>query len=108
MVGLVLAALTSHAIQTFCNLKIEIVKQALVRVVLQLQAAQHLTTLRPVFDFDVDDMCLSPIDSDRGSDEGIEAFVESCNSFYDKDSVRNPSDGDNQQTKPLLAQSNTG
>ncbi|XP_035608355.1 uncharacterized protein LOC118368400 [Oncorhynchus keta] len=63
--------------------------------------------LGPVFDFDVDDiMCLSPIDSDRGSDEGIEAFVDSCNSFYD-DCTRNPSDGDTQQTKPFLAHSST-
>ncbi|XP_024285732.1 uncharacterized protein LOC112256612 [Oncorhynchus tshawytscha] len=63
--------------------------------------------LGPVFDFDVDDiMCLSPIDSDRGSDEGIEAFVNSCNSFYD-DCTRNPSDGDTQQTKPFLAHSST-
>ncbi|XP_020357327.1 S100P-binding protein [Oncorhynchus kisutch] len=63
--------------------------------------------LGPVFDFDVDDiMCLSPIDSDRGSDEGIEAFVDSCNSFYD-DCTRNPSDGDTQPTKPFLAHSST-
>ncbi|CAB1335087.1 unnamed protein product [Coregonus sp. 'balchen'] len=56
--------------------------------------------LGPVFDFDVDDiMCLSPIDSDRGSDEGIEAFVE--------DRARNPSDSDTQQTKPFLAYSPT-
>uniref|UniRef100_A0A4W5PYH3 S100P-binding protein n=1 Tax=Hucho hucho TaxID=62062 RepID=A0A4W5PYH3_9TELE len=63
--------------------------------------------LGPVFDFDVDDiMCLSPIDSDRGSDEDIEAFVDSCNSFYD-DRTRNPSDSDTQQTKPFLAHSPT-
>ncbi|KAM9571001.1 S100P-binding protein isoform 1-T2 [Salvelinus alpinus] len=63
--------------------------------------------LGPVFDFDVDDiMCLSPIDSDRESDEGIEAFVDSCKSFYD-DRTRNPSDGDTQQTKPFLAHSPT-
>ncbi|XP_029531120.1 uncharacterized protein LOC115138424 [Oncorhynchus nerka] len=61
--------------------------------------------LGPVFDVD-DIMCLSPIDSDRGSDEGIEAFVDSCNSFYD-DCTRNPSDGDTQQTKPFLAHSST-
>ncbi|XP_014066031.1 uncharacterized protein [Salmo salar] len=64
-----------------------------------------LMDLGPVFNFDVDDiMCLSP--SDKGSDEGIEAFVDSCNSFYD-DRTRNPSDSDTQQTKPFLTHSPT-
>ncbi|KAL0969228.1 hypothetical protein UPYG_G00224190 [Umbra pygmaea] len=64
--------------------------------------------LGPVFDFDVDKiMCLSPFDSDRGSDEDIEHIINIRNSFYNKHCASNGSHGDVYQSKPLLAPNQT-